>query len=161
MSEPSLPPQSAPAKAAGRPADLLAALLAALGTILSVLAAIWFFAGFAENDTRPEHLASALFLTLGLFAFAIGPFCLVTLLARRAYRRGGRMRDYLWTLLLMIPWIILGSLSLTHTPLPKWTGLLAMALSGCLALWALVSLILDWRSGNQMHTQALSDVEET
>jgi len=63
-------------KPIGRQADILAALIAAMGAVFSVLGALWFFAGFAENDTRPEHLASALALTLLLFAFAIVPFAL-------------------------------------------------------------------------------------
>lgn len=118
-------------------------VLAGLGAILSIVAAIWFFAGFAENDTRPEHLTSVLALTLILFAFAIVPFSLVTIFARRAYRMGTKRAHLLWTIFLMLPWIVLGSLTLSHTPLPLWAGLIMIILATLLCIWALVSLILD------------------
>jgi len=35
----------------GRQADKLASIIAGLGTLVSILAALWFFFGFAENDT--------------------------------------------------------------------------------------------------------------
>lgn len=136
----------------GRRADLFAAALAALGALLSCVVAIWFFAGFAENDTRPEHLASALSLTLILFAFAIIPFALVAWFARRAYRLGTTRAHLLWSILLMLPWIVLGSLAVSHTPLPIWGGLLMAILAGLLTLWALVSLILD-RNTPALNTQ--------
>ena len=131
----------------GRQADLWAALIASSGAIFAVIGAIWFFAGFAENDTRPEHLASAALLTLGLFALAAGPFAVVAELARRAYRTGGRIRHYFWTLGLMLPWVGLSVLVLDRAPLPAWPSLLVLTLSGLLAVWALVSLILDLRNG--------------
>jgi len=62
MTDDTLKPISLPVvnkTAVGRRADILAGSLSVLGALLSSLAAIWFFAGFAENDTRPEHLASA------------------------------------------------------------------------------------------------------
>lgn len=130
---------------AGRPADAVATLLAALGAIMAVIGAIWFFAGFAENDTRPEHLLSALLLTLGLFSLAIIPFASVAEFARRAYQKGGRLKYYLWTLFLMLPWIGLGLLAVSYTPLPIWTGWAFILLSSLLSLWALLSLILDRR----------------
>ena len=130
----------------GRAADRLAMILAGLGTVFSCAAAIWFFAGFAENDTRPEHLASALGLTIILFAFAILPFGAVTFIARRAYQTGTTPAPLLWTLFLMLPWVILGSLAVSHTPLPIWCGLVFVSLSAMLCIWALISLILDRRN---------------
>ena len=127
----------------GRRADILAALLAGLGAGLSVLSAVWFFLGFAENDTRFEHLASAFALTLILFAFATVPFACVTQFARRAYRNGTNRPHLLWTLFLMLPWIVLGTLAVSHTPLPIWCGIIITVLAALLALWALASLILD------------------
>jgi multisubunit Na+/H+ antiporter MnhC subunit len=130
----------------GRQADLLALGLAALGTLLSFSAAIWFFLGFAENDTRPEHLVSAFVLTSLLFAFAILPFGLVAKFARQAHKYGTKRGHLLWTLFLMLPWIGLGSLTVSHTPLPFWSGLIMAGLAGLLSLWALVSLVLDWNN---------------
>ena len=127
----------------GRRADLFAAGLAGLGTCLSLIAAVWFFLGFAENDTRPEHLASAFILTLILFAFAIGPFACVSFIARAAYRSGPKRAYLLWTLLLMLPWVGLGAIAVSHTPLPMWCGLVIAILAALLSLWALVSLSLD------------------
>ena len=127
----------------GRQADILAALLACLGAIFSVLGAFWFFIGFAENDTRPEHLASALMLTLILFAFAIIPFSLTAGFARHAYRSGTKRAHLLWTLFLMLPWVALGIIAITHAPLPIWYGLSLTSLALLLSLWALVSLVLD------------------
>ena len=127
----------------GRQADILAAMTAVLGAVFSVLGALWFFAGFAENDTRPEHLASAFVLTLLLFAFAIIPFALTAGFARHAYRNGTKRAHLLWTLLLMLPWVALGSLAISHTPLPIWCGLIMVTLAGLLSLWAMISLILD------------------
>lgn len=132
--------------ALGRRADVVAAGLAGLGAGLSILAALWFFLGFAENDTRPEHLASALALTLILFAFAIVPFLCVTFFARRAFKMGTRRAHLFWTLFLMLPWIGLGSLSAIFTPLPIWTGLTLAGLAALLSLWAGVSLVLDWNA---------------
>lgn len=128
----------------GRRADILAAFIAALGASLSCIAAIWFFLGFAENDTRPEHLASALALTLILFAFAVVPFACSAQFARLAYRRGTKQAHLLWTLFLMLPWVGLGTLAVSHTPLPVWCGLIITGLAALLSLWALVSLVLDW-----------------
>ena len=127
----------------GRQADILATLTASLGAVFSVLGALWFFVGFAENDTRPEHLASALVLTLMLFAFAIIPFALVAGFARRAYRSGTKRSHLIWTIFLMLPWVLLGSLASSHTPLPIWCGLIMASFAGLLCLWALISLILD------------------
>ena len=130
----------------GRRADILAALLAGLGAGLSALTALWFFFGFAENDTRPEHLASAFALTLILFAFAIIPFACVAHFARRAYRMGTNRPHLLWTLFLMLPWVGLGVIAVSHTPLPVFWGIIITALAALLALWALVSALLDWNS---------------
>ena len=128
-------------------------VLAGLGAILSIVAAIWFFAGFAENDTRPEHLTSVLALTLILFAFAIVPFSLVTIFACQAYRLGTNRAHLLWTIFLMLPWIVLGSLTLSHTPLPLWAGLIMIILAALLCIWALVSLILDRRPSQENEMQ--------
>lgn len=130
----------------GRRADLLAATLAGIGALLSIAGALWFFLGFAENDTRPEHLVSALALTLILFAFAIIPFVCVAAIARRAHRYGTKRAHLFWTLLLMLPWIGLGWLAISFTPLPLWCGLLMTGLAALLSLWAFVSLILDWNA---------------
>ncbi len=133
-----------PQKAAiGRKADLIAALLAGTGAIFSSLASIWFFSGFAENDTRLEHLSSAFFLTLLLFAFAILPFGITARFAFLAYRQSVKKTHLVWTLILMLPWIGLGGLSIMHTPLPVWCGLLMTLGAVLLSLWAVVSLILE------------------
>ena len=128
----------------GRRADLLAALLAGIAASLSIIGAFWFFLGFAENDTRPEHLASAFVLTLILFAFAIIPFACVAYFARAAHRGGTKRAHLFWTLFLMLPWVGLGVIAVSHTPLPVWCGLIMAGLAGLLSLWALVSLVLDW-----------------
>lgn len=132
-----------PALPRGRSADLIASGFAACGLILSLIAALWFFFGFAENDTRPEHLLSALVLTTLLFSFAVIPFGIVTELCRRAYRQGASKASYLWTLLLMLPWIGLSIVAMKHTPLPIWCGVLIGSLAVILTLWALVSLAID------------------
>jgi len=130
-------------KPIGRQADRLAALLAGLAAALSIIAAIWFFIGFAENDKRPEHLTSAFILTLILFAFAVIPFSLVTVFARKAFMHGTKRLHLFWVLFLMLPWVILGTLAVSHTPLPFWSGLIMVILAGLISIWALASLILD------------------
>ena len=137
-----------PALPLGRKADLLAMGLAGLGTALSVISAAWFFLGFAENDTRLEHLTSALVLTLGLFAFAIAPFSCVAGLASRAYRKGTKRAHLFWTLFLMLPWIGLGLITVIYTPLPAFVGLIMTGIAALLSLWAGVSLVLDWNAGS-------------
>jgi len=136
----------------GRQADLFATLLAALGAIISVIAALWFFLGFVENDTRFEHLTSAFVLTLLLFSFAVGPFAIVAGFGRRAYLKGATRSHLFWTLLLMLPWTALGIIAMTHTPLPIWCGLLITILAVLLSLWAFISLILDWRAPHNTDT---------
>jgi len=156
MTEETLSPifkTDAPAKPIGRKADLLAAIFAGAGAGLSALAAIWFFIGFAENDTRLEHLTSALVLTLLLFAFAIIPFVFVCRFAWRAYQRDSKQVHLLWTLFLMLPWVGLGALTVSHTPLPVWCGLIIMGLALLLSLWALVSWILN-RKAETPNTKA-------
>ena len=146
MTEETLTPifkSDAPIKPIGGRVDLIAALMAGIGASGSTLAAIWFFFGFAENDSRLEHLTSAFVLTLLLFAFAIIPFSLVSRFAYSAYREGAKRTHLLWTLFLMIPWIGLGALTVTHTPLPIWCGLSIAGLAGLLCLWAVLSMILD------------------
>lgn len=130
----------------GRRADLLASALACIGAGLSIIAAIWFFGGFAENDTRPEHLFSALLLTCILFAFAIIPFGTVAWFARQAHRQGTKRTHLFWTIFLMLPWIGLGLISVIYTPLPPLVGVIMAGLAGLLTLWALVSLVLDWNA---------------
>lgn len=137
-------PPKAPTPPLGRPADLFAMALAGIGACLSIISAVWFFLGFAENDTRPEHLTSAFVLTGILFAFAIVPFGCVAGLARRAYARGTKRTHLLWTLLLMLPWIGLGLITVSFTPLPLFVGSVIAGLAGLLSLWAGVSLVLDW-----------------
>lgn len=150
-----------PQSAQGRPADLWATLISTCGVILSVAGAIWFFAGFAENDTRPEHLASAFILTFGLFILAIAPFAIIAEFARRAYRQGGKQAHYLWTLFLMLPWLVLGTLSISQTPLPRWAGYIAILLSTSLILWALISILLNRRANRPSLTQTLNKIEKT
>ena len=135
------PKPSAPS--AGRKADLIAALIAGTGAGLSLLTAGWFFFGFAENDKRLEHLTSAFVLTLLLFAFVVIPFSLVSGFAWSAYRQNAKRQHLRWTLFLMLPWIGLGALTITHTPLPIWCGLIVAGLAGLLCLWALISMVLD------------------
>lgn len=151
---PIIPPDIAP-RPLGRRADQLAMGLAALGAALSVIAAAWFFLGFAENDTRPEHLTSALVLTLGLFGFAIVPFACTAWLARCAYASGTRRAHLFWALFLMLPWIGLGLIAVFYTPLPVFVGLIMAGLAALLSLWAAVSLILDWNAGpaNTLNSQ--------
>jgi len=155
-------PNEANALSIGRRADRLASCLAGFGACLSIIAAIWFFLGFAENDTRPEHLTSALVLTLGLFIFAIGPFALVAQFAHQAYKLGAKRSHLLWTLLLMLPWIGLGFITATHTPLPSWCGGIMAGLASLLTIWAAISLILDRRHSNtkrSQHSDLPEDVE--
>jgi len=130
----------------GRPADLVAFGLSSLAALLSLGAALWFFFGFAENDTRPEHLTSAFVLTSLLFAFAIIPFALVAKFAWTAHKKGTSPAHLCWTLFLMLPWIALGSLAAIYTPLPIWSGLFMAIIAALLALWALISLWLDWNT---------------
>lgn len=135
-----------PSPPTGRPADLVAFALASLAALLSFAAALWFFLGFAENDTRPEHLTSAFVLTSLLFAFAIIPFALVAKFAWTAHKNGTSHARLLWTVFLMLPWIALGSLAAIYTPLPIWSGLFMAIIAALLALWALISLWLDWNA---------------
>ena len=146
MTEKTLDPiyqAAVPPKPTGRKADLLAALVAGIGSGLSILTALWFFIGFAENDTRPEHLTSAFVLTCLLFAFAVIPFSLVSRFAWIAYRKTARLAHLFWTVLLMVPWVGLGVLTITHTPLPIWCGYILTGLAGILSLWAIISVILE------------------
>ncbi len=147
-------PASAPS---GRKADLIAMTLASLGALLAISAAIWFFLGFAENDKRVEHLTSAFVLTLALFAFAVGPFALVAVFAKRAYKTGATRADLLWTLFLMLPWLGLGTIAATHTPLPLWYGVLIAVLAALLTLWALVSYCIDWIPSPKTRTAEPTD----
>lgn len=149
MTEETLDPicqPEAPIKPIGRKADLIAALAAGIGVSGSLLAAIWFFLGFAENDSRLEHLTSAFLLTLLLFAFAIIPFSLVSRFAYAAYHQNAKRPHLLWTLCLMLPWVGLGTLTITHTPLPIWCGIIIAILATLLCLWAGISMILDWKA---------------
>jgi small-conductance mechanosensitive channel len=130
----------------GRRADLMASILGYIGALLSVVSAIWFFSGFAENDTRPEHLTSAFFLTLGLFAFAVLPFFIVARFARQANRDGTKPAHLFWALFLMLPWIGLGLTTIFYTPLPLFVGIIMTGLAALLSLWAGVSLVLDWNA---------------
>ncbi len=145
----------------GRRADLLACILAALGAVTALIIALWFFFGFAENDTRPEHLFSVLIFTLGIFGLAIVPFATISRLAFITYKMGGKLAFYLWTIFLTLPWLGLGFLSLVFTPLPFWVGGLAVLLSILLALWALTSIILDFVLKNKDVTQTLDRIEVT
>ncbi len=131
----------------GRRADKLAAFLAGFGAVLSLVGAVWFFLGFAENDTRFEHLTSAFVFTLLLFAFAVVPFGFIAYFARRAHKVGTNKAHLIWTLFLMLPWVILGSLAMS-TPLPLWCGLIMVVLAVILSLWALISLILDRKTSS-------------
>ena len=142
-----------PGKPTGRQADLIATVLAGTGTALAIIAAFWFFLGFLENDKRPEHLTSALVLTLGLVAFSIVPFACVTRFAWQAYRQAVTRAHLFWTIFLMVPWVGLGVLTISHTPLPFWCGFIAVSLATLLIIWAIISLILEQKGSNTIISQ--------
>lgn len=147
----------APSTPTGRPADLVAFGLASLAVLLTLSAALWFFFGFAENDTRPEHLTSAFILTSLLFAFAIVPFAIVAKFAWTAHKNGTSPAHFVWTIFLMLPWIALGSLAVIYTPLPVWSGLFMAIVAALLSLWALMSLALDWNARRHNTLQPLQN----
>ena len=129
----------------GRPADRIAAGVALVALVLSALGTLWFFLGFFENDPEFRASSSAFLLSLGLGAFAIIPSAVVMRLAWAAYRRGFSLAYGLWGLVLMAPWVVLGFILLRRSPLPWWGPAVALLLSALLCLWAIISLVLEWR----------------
>ena len=145
----------------GRRADLIACMVAGTGAACALIIAIWFFLGFAENDTRPEHLFSALIFTIGVFGLAIIPFSLVSRMTFIAYKKGGKVRYYFWTLFLITPWLALGILSIIFTPLPFWFGGIFVSLSAILIFWAIMSAMVDRKLTSSTLTQTLDKIEMT
>ncbi len=130
----------------GRLADKLAAIIAVTALGVSILLSGLFFAGFVVNDYHIFAITSALGLSLFLGAFAIGPLLIITILARKAYRDGGQIKLYLWVLFLILPWLTLSILGLTHTALPIWMSLAAVLFAASLTLWGVVSCLLEIRN---------------
>ena len=132
-----------PKIAHGRPADRIASGIAGLGLVGSVVATMWFFAGFYETDPGWSPASSALLLSLGLGAFAIIPCSVVMRLCRTAWRDGFRPAQGVWTLILMMPWIALAVLAWRSDWLPHWLSVGPLIIALPLCLWALVSLWLE------------------
>jgi len=60
----------------------------------------------------------------------------------------------------MLPWVGLGTLAVSHTPLPIFCGLIMVILASLISIWAIASLILDWRTEPNI-TGALQKIELT
>jgi len=92
-------------------------LLTAFAGLISLGVCGYYFAGFAENDAQLGTLASAFILCFGVGALAYVPMFWICLIARHVRLRGPSKRSVLFTLALIVPWLIL-SLSLIATRIP-------------------------------------------
>jgi len=153
--EPFVATETAPLRVKGRLADKLAAIIAATALGLSILLSGLFFAGFVANDYHLFAITSALALSLFLGGFAIVPMAIITILARRAYQKGGRVSLYLWSLFLILPWLALSILCLIYTPLPMWMSAIAVLFAVLLSLWGIISLIFDFKETRHKNLKLL------
>jgi len=130
----------------GRIVDKIAAIVAATALGLSILLSGWFFAGFVANDYHIFGITSALGLSLFLGSFAIVPMAIIMMLARRAYQKGGHIALYLWSILLILPWMALSIICLIFTPLPIWMSTTVVLFALTLSIWGIISLILELKN---------------
>ena len=107
--EPLIPVTAADTRADGsrigdRPAlDLVTALSALSIAVMALATGLWFAAGFAATDTDTAQLAQASGLGLGVSLLLAVPFGLVAWWAWRGHAKP------LWTLFLMLPWVLMGA----------------------------------------------------
>ena len=109
--------------------------------VLILGAAIWYFAGFADNDSGGVHLASAAGLSLGLGLMGFGPLFIIAYLARQVLRFGPNRKISVWTIVLCLPWAIVSVLFIRLGGLGLILGLPALCFSLVLLYWAM----LVWR----------------
>ena len=115
------------ARIGGRPAlDLITALSALSIAVLALATGIWFAAGFAATDTDAAQLAQASGLGLGVSLLLAVPFGLVAWWAWRGQAK------LLWTLFLMLPWVLMGAFWILVSDYDWFIGFVPAAVA-CLA----------------------------
>jgi hypothetical protein len=136
-SEPITPPdKEKDTRSKLRGLSLLIIGLTVLTGLAALAASLYFFLGFAENDSQPGVLLSAFLLCFGVGALGYIPMFWIATIAYRV-RRNGRSRSALiLTLALIIPWVIFAIILLaTGWPLALFGAGLA-ALSTLILTWA-------------------------
>lgn len=103
--------------------------------------AMWYFAGFAENDQGIIHLLTAFAFSLGLAALALAPVVAVWRLARQA--RPSKT-GIMFAAALLIPWLIVAYYMGALGGLWLWGGLGVAGLTFIFIFW----LIKLWRKLN-------------
>lgn len=124
----------------GRLADILVCLLAALAGVTALGYSLLFFARFLENDTHFWGVLSAFILCFGVGAFAYIPAALMALIGWRAYKRGRIVRDLIWALSLILPWILLSAIMVFVSDLQKIYSVPVLTLTVLLLVWSVISL---------------------
>jgi len=109
--------------------------LTILTGLTALAASLYFFMGFAENDSQPGVLLSAFLLCFGVGALGYVPMFWIATIAHKVRRNGASRSALILTLALIIPWVIL-AIVLLATGWP-------LALFGA-GLAALSTLILTW-----------------
>lgn len=110
--------------------------LCGFAALISLVAALWFFIGFIENDTGFLHLLSAFGMGMGLGALAFVPALWIARLARLTMVEGPRLSMSFLVILLAIPWGVLGGLLARLEGGWHVLGIAVMVLVTIINLWA-------------------------
>lgn len=109
--------------------------------LISLVASLWFFIGFLENDTGLWHVLSAFFMSMGIGALAFVPALWVSRLARLTVEHGAQARTGFLVILLAMPWGGVGSLLLRLSGIWYVLGLAILALVTLINIWAFVTIM--------------------
>lgn len=119
--------------------------LCGLAAIASLIAALWFFIGFLENDTGFWHVLSAFAMSMGMGALAFIPALWIARLARMTALQGARLSTAFLVILLAIPWSVLGGLLARLEGHWRVLGLSVMVLVAVINLWAFLMALRSRR----------------
>ena len=133
--------KTAPSPARGTLADLIACGLAALAALTAFGYSVLFFLRFLENDTHLSGVLSAFLLCFGVGAFGYVPSGIISLIAWKAHKKGATKTALLWSMCLLMPWVILALILTFVSDMPKIYSLAILMSVALLTIWALISLL--------------------
>lgn len=119
--------------------------LCGLAAVISIVAALWFFIGFLENDTGFWHVLSAFGMSMGLGALAFVPALWIARLARLTAMHGARLSTAFLVILLAMPWSVLGGLLARLEGFWRVLGISVMGLVAVINLWAFLMALKSRR----------------
>jgi len=102
---------------------------------------VLFFTRFLENDTHLWGIISAFILCFGVGAFGFVPAGLTAFIGLRAHKKGTVLKETLWALFLILPWLGLSFILVFISDLAKIYALSLFATTALLTIWVGISIL--------------------